>query len=265
MWLLLASMSALQPAAARADSRAQKYYYEAITEPFFIPDAARPGWYRSQREGGEKSSFPAVKAPGTFRVFVLGGSIAQLLAIKRGKGALDDALREALPSLKVEVLNCGMAGYDSYREALIEQEILDYEPDLIVFLTGHNEGLGSAPVPIWIMHAQERLSRFGAFRALVKALHREGDNGPLKATRDYDARDKTFAANLAQNIRHARERAVAVAVVVPPRNYREPVELRRMVYDAEFVPGWIRFVQGDAAGARALWKKALDAVPKDKG
>jgi tetratricopeptide (TPR) repeat protein len=242
---------------ARADSRARKYYYEDIAEPFFALDPSRPGMYRNERPGSKPSLFAAVKPKDGFRVFVLGGSIAGLLQSSQGqRGDLAQALQAVLPTKKVEVLNCGMPGYESFREALVEQEILEYSPDLIVFLTGHNEGIASAPIPIWVMKAQERLSRFAAFRALVKSLHPESARAV-----DTAARDAAFARNLAANVRHARERGVAVAVVVPPLNAREPVDLGAMPYDADIAPGWLRFLRGDDAGARRSWREALPSEP----
>lgn len=256
--LILAAALAMAPAAALADSRAHKYYYEDITEPFFALDPARPGVYRNQRPGSKDSSFAAVKPKDAFRVFVLGGSIASLLQAKGEAGEFAQALRAALPGRKVEVINCGMAGYESYREALIEQEILEHSPDLIVFLTGHNEGIASAPIPIWIMRAQERLSRLAAYRALVKTL-RPGEESAVKGGEAAaDARDAAFERNLTDNLRHARERGVPAAVVVPPRNYREPNEGRPTPYDAAFLPGWLSFLKGDYAGARSAWRASLE-------
>ncbi|UPT75778.1 MAG: hypothetical protein M0D55_08960 [Elusimicrobiota bacterium] len=77
--VLLAATLALFATSARADSRAQKYYYEDIASPFFAPDPARPGWMKAQRPGSKDGSFRKEKPPGVFRVFVLGGSIAGLL------------------------------------------------------------------------------------------------------------------------------------------------------------------------------------------
>jgi tetratricopeptide (TPR) repeat protein len=262
--VLAAAIVALTPLAALADGRAQKYYYEDISYPFFALDPARPGWYHNVRPASKESAFPAAKAKGTFRVFVLGGSIASLLYNQDPSIDFGSSLQAVMPTRKVEVMNCGMAGYESFREALLEQEILEYSPDLIVFLTGHNEGIASAPIPIWVMHAQARLSRLGAFRALVKTLHPESDSEDLHSDALSDARDAVFARNLARNISHARARGVEVAVVVPPRNYREPVEVRRMLYDAEFLPGWLRFLKGDYAGARRAWQASLAAGPRSR-
>lgn len=257
--LLMAAFAAF-PAAARGaeatGARARKYYYEDIAQPFFALDAGE-GVYRNQRPSSKTSAFAAQKPKNGFRVFVLGGSIASLLQHAGEKSEFAEALRAVLPGRTVEVVNCGMAGYESFREALIEQEILEYQPDLIVLLTGHNEGIASAPIPIWIMRTQERLSRLAAYRALAKSLRPDSSNQHTDARAD--ARDATFARNLAENLRHAKGRGVPVAVVVPPRNYREPVELDHTPYDAEFLPGWIRFLRGDYKGARKFWKENMGA------
>jgi len=260
--LLCAALPAAGLAAEAPQARARKYYYEDIAEPFFLLDADR-GVYRNMRPNSKTSAFAAEKPKNGFRVFVIGGSIGSLLQYDGDKREFAQALRAALPGRTVEVSNCGMPGYDTFREALIEQEILEYQPDLIVILTGHNEGIASAPIPIWIMRTQERLSRLASFRALVKTFNPENSKVKHSDARS-DARDATFARNLAENLRHARERGVPVAVVVPPRNYREPVELGHTPYDADFVPGWIRFLRGDYKGARKFWKENMGVEAEAK-
>ncbi len=253
---LLLALAAGLPGVAAADDGGRKYYYEDILEPFFTPDPARPGWYRANRPNAKKGSFRKDKPAGGFRVFVLGGSIAGLLQYDGGPGDLGPALRAALPGREVEVLNCGMAGYETRREALIEQEILAYQPDLIVMLTGHNEGLASGPIPLWIMRAQDRLARFETYRTWVKRLRGVEQVGRHSNERA-DARDADFARQLGENLRRARVAGVPVAVVVPPRNYREPSELGRTPHEAEFVPGWIKFLRRDWRGAREFWRAAV--------
>lgn len=246
----------LGAAPAFADARSRKYYYEDIFEPFFAPDLGRPGWLKAAREGARDSSFPLEKAPGTLRVFVIGGSIASLLDSEGGMG-LGEVLRASLPAVRVEVLNCGMGGYDSYREALVEQEVLEYRPDLIVLMTGHNELLASAPVPIWIMKARERLERFAAFRALAASLQDVGGQG----SETYAAkRDEAFERNLAQNIRQARRRGVEVLAFLPPRDYEAPPGQAESPYDPPYIRGWLRFLRADAAGARTAWEEAARAA-----
>ena len=171
--LLLSAALALIPGAASADSRAQKYYYEDISHPFFALDPSQPGMYRNQRPGSKASLFSAVKPKDGFRVFVIGGSIAGLLQYSGESGEFAKALEAVLPTKKVEVVNCGMAGYESFREALVEQEILEYTPDLIVLLTGHNEGIAAAPIPSG--HAGQERLELAAYARWSSPSARSGD------------------------------------------------------------------------------------------
>ena len=89
-------------------------------------------------------SFPKHKASNHQRVFVLGGSTVQgrpyevetafSTWLELTLGALDE-------SQNWEVINCGGVSYASYRVAAVLDEILHYEPDLVILYTGHNEFL----------------------------------------------------------------------------------------------------------------------------
>lgn len=89
-------------------------------------------------------SFTAVKAPGTFRVFCLGGSTVQgrPYAVETSFTTwLRLSLEAARPEKKIEVINCGGISYASYRLVPIMNETIKYEPDLFIIYTGHNEFL----------------------------------------------------------------------------------------------------------------------------
>ena len=91
-----------------------------------------------------QQSFPREKAPGTYRIFCLGGSTTY------GR-PYDDAtsfaswLREMLPladrNKNWEVINAGGISYASYRVAHLMEELVNYQPDLFIIYTGHNEFL----------------------------------------------------------------------------------------------------------------------------
>jgi lysophospholipase L1-like esterase len=78
------------------------------------------------------------KPPGTFRVVVMGDSIAAALALDPEKNfaqLLEDRLpaSPAVGGKKVEVLNFGMDGYRTAQEArLLEREAASYAPDFIL-------------------------------------------------------------------------------------------------------------------------------------
>jgi lysophospholipase L1-like esterase len=99
--------------------------------------ASRLGYFRPD-------GFARRKPPGGFRIFCLGGSTVQ----GRPWGIetsfttwLKLALQAADPERSWEVVNCGGISYASYRLVPVLEEVLGYEPDLIVLYTGHNEFL----------------------------------------------------------------------------------------------------------------------------
>ena len=89
-------------------------------------------------------SFPIKKAPGTFRIFTVGGSTCYGHPWRDPvsfSGWLRDLLPKADSSRKWEVINCGGISYASYREAMLIAEAIQYQPDLILVYSGHNEFL----------------------------------------------------------------------------------------------------------------------------
>jgi lysophospholipase L1-like esterase len=88
--------------------------------------------------------FAAGKGPREYRIFCLGGSTVQgrPFAIETSFTTwLELSLEAANPNRRWEVVNCGGVSYASYRLVPILEEVLDYEPDLILLYTGHNEFL----------------------------------------------------------------------------------------------------------------------------
>ena len=94
-------------------------------------------WFNAQ-------SFPKIKKPGTKRIFCMGGSTTY------GHPYWDSTsfagwLREFLPvvdsSHKWEVINAGGISYASYRVAALMDELAQYEPDIFVVYSVHNEFL----------------------------------------------------------------------------------------------------------------------------
>ena len=89
-------------------------------------------------------SFARRKGPNEFRIFCLGGSTVQgrPFAIETSFTTwLELGLEAADPGRRWEVVNCGGVSYASYRLVPILEEVLGYEPDLVILYTGHNEFL----------------------------------------------------------------------------------------------------------------------------
>ena len=91
-----------------------------------------------------EASFPVVKPPNTMRIFTFGGSTTYGRPFD-GRTSfsrwLQDLLAATDPDKKFEVINAGGISYASYRIVPLVKECLQYEPDLIIVYTGHNEFL----------------------------------------------------------------------------------------------------------------------------
>ncbi len=115
-------------------------------QPLFTLDEADETYVTARNRAlyfGDQS-FAAVKPNDTFRMFFLGGSTV------RGRPfAVDSAfskwveleLNQRSQTTKYESINCGGLSYASFRLTHINDEVLEYDPDLIVIATGHNEFL----------------------------------------------------------------------------------------------------------------------------
>jgi len=91
-----------------------------------------------------EQSFTRKKRAGSFRLFTVGGSVTYGRPFDDGTsftGWLRSYLATAAPDRDWEVSNAGGISYASYRVAKLMEELIAYEPDLFIVLTGHNEFL----------------------------------------------------------------------------------------------------------------------------
>ena len=240
---LLVALLAARSLAAASDDSAQKYFYEDVLTPFFALDRAA-GLHRPQRPDSDAAPFSAAKPANGYRVFLVGGSIASEFGLN--PRSLEEALAQVLPGRKVEVVNVGMPGYDSFRERPIAEEVLGYEPDLIVLLTGHNESTARRPVPGWRL----RLASWLAPLRFVAAPAAPAPPGP----EDDGARLRGVEENLRAMLSAARRRGVTMAVAVPAVNYRDnPARFSPEKNDERFRLGWEAYLAGDCSVAREAW------------
>lgn len=101
------------------------------------------------------SEVPLKKPPGTYRIFLMGASTAYGLGglwphIQRTFAVIDNSetidahlertLGAALPDMKVEVINAAITSTWTHHHLIyLNQRILRYEPDMILFLDGFND------------------------------------------------------------------------------------------------------------------------------
>lgn len=139
-------------------------------QPLFVRDAsgARYEIPPARRRYFRPESFSVAKDPGEFRIFVLGGSTVAGEPYSSETSFttwLELALRAADSRRNWNVINCGGISYASYRLAPILNECLQYEPDLFIISTGHNEFLEDRTYHE-IKERPDALA--GAFRSLAR-------------------------------------------------------------------------------------------------
>jgi lysophospholipase L1-like esterase len=88
--------------------------------------------------------FPAIKPPNEFRIFCFGGSTVHGHPYQSDTAFpkwLEMELTGSDPARPCRSVNCGGVSYASYRLAPLVKEVLSYQPDLVVVMTGENEFL----------------------------------------------------------------------------------------------------------------------------
>jgi tetratricopeptide (TPR) repeat protein len=103
--------------------------------------------FRTSRFRGQyfnPQEFQAVKPDNQFRIFCLGGSTVYGQPFHEPTAFpkwLELELNERQSDKDVKVVNCGGISYASHRLLHVAREVAQYQPDLIVLATGHNEFL----------------------------------------------------------------------------------------------------------------------------
>jgi lysophospholipase L1-like esterase len=87
------------------------------------------------RAGGRRfrpQSFETPKAPGTYRIFVIGDSVPRGPSLEEAyPRQLQNLLTQS--GLHAEVINLGIAGNGIRRSRIITDQLFQYEPDLLIF------------------------------------------------------------------------------------------------------------------------------------
>ncbi|MDP8255559.1 MAG: tetratricopeptide repeat protein [Candidatus Alcyoniella australis] len=209
--------------------------WENVTSWLAGPAFVRPGWlfksadYVSHEPSTAVARFPVRKAECAFRVFIVGGSFAMGFPYvypsdaRRTIGGIDSWAREQLaaryPSAQIELINAATCGGNSHKVLQVVEELLEYQPDLIVVISGNNEGTvlpdGPQPPPLcWAMG-----------RGLDAALGRSPvAEQPLQDLHWWFERNLEQVADLAQ------ERNVKLALATLPVNlrYNKPTDRYRL-------------------------------------
>jgi len=266
----------------------------AGSHPFFVKvgqgDQARYKINPRHQQFFNSVSFPAWKPEGSFRVFVAGGSSARGFPFFE-PGSFARFLQVGLdllePGRPHQVINAGAFGYASYRVARVVEEVLNYEPDLVVVMTGHNEFLEkriygereqASPALIAVRSCLDRLRLYRELRQAVTAL-RPSPAPLLKeevAWEKYSRDSKQVALtldhyryNLEKIVRLCRERNVPVVFLTLPSNLKDFPPYRSQhgkqlnpeasaQWEAHYQRGLSLLAESDSAAAVLEFDRAME-------
>ena len=221
----------------------------ASYSPLFVPLSGTAGEQRlitapNKKDFFNRQSFLRQKAPNAYRIFTLGGSTTY------GRPYDDSTsfsgwLRELLPaadkSKSWEVINAGGISYASYRVAKLMEELIQYQPDLFIIYTGHNEFLEERTyrelrdLPPLVRSTASLLAKtrtWSAMTGVLKSLnlHPQAENedrfklgGEVDAILDRSVgldgyiRDDALQANVIKHFRISLEHMVVLARSVGAR------------------------------------------------
>lgn len=196
--------------------------------------------------------FQRKKPENTYRIFCLGGSTTYGRPyddVTSFPGWLRELLPVADPKLSWEVINAGGVSYASYRIAALVEELIQYQPDLLVIYTGHNEFLEKRTYPKLtemsplLIKSVATAARFRTYAVLQKLISvtrparsprfqmsSEVDEildhtvGPSSYQRDDRLRGQVvehFEFNLRRVIHMARDGGMQVVLIAPASNLKD--------------------------------------------
>jgi len=301
-WIYAAAVTIVALALVEGLARVREVWFPPIpydptagflaSAPVFVPCDDDPDRLCTNPERGitfHHESFLADKPGGDVRIVALGGS-----SVANLEGCSDRAPEVCLDSLAarlaracpacagVEIINCGGNSYGSGRVAVVLDEVVGYEPDLLLLYTGHNEFEDSEQLrqtPLRTVRMQRFLGNSALYRlmrdlALVaKARGRktgsggwfgQGSDPELSGAKDFSPpevlrRMESFESNLGRIVETGRRAGAEVIIGTVPSNLYEPQ-----------VHGWddlyweIRgeYDAGRFAEGRERMERALDEHPR---
>ena len=153
-------------------------------EQIFSTAPNKMEWFNMQ-------SFPAKKTENVTRIFCVGGSTTYGRPYD-DRTSFCGWLRRFLPAVdptrRWEVINAGGISYASYRAARLMEELADYEPDLFIIYSGHNEFLESRTynellkVPKFIRSLAVQASRTRLYSLLSDLINKSDAVLPTEVT-----------------------------------------------------------------------------------
>ena len=191
-------------------------------------------------------SFLAKKPAGGLRIFCLGGSSSHGFpwgAEAAFVGIVGDALAASHPELHVEAVNASGVSYAMHRLNIVADELLAYEPDVLIVYSGHNEFVETAffealkhrstartRLEFWLAHSHVYSAMQSAAEGLRYETPSTSDQFQARVQRDetviFSRQQKEaivaeYHRRLARLVRSTRAAGVHVVLSTVPANLRD--------------------------------------------
>ncbi|MFM9966463.1 MAG: GDSL-type esterase/lipase family protein [Planctomycetaceae bacterium] len=207
----------------RPDWHADPFVGFSAVRPLFAlnESSGRYEIAQSKRTHFYPESFAVQKEPNEFRIFCIGDSTVQgnPWTIETSFTTwLEISLNAAEPTRHWDVINCGGISYASYRMVPILEEVLRYQPDLVIVHCSHNEFLEDRTygdlkrTPRWLWLCHEQASRLRLYNVL-KSLFGQPERSLVTNTHSESVKES------------ADKRSVMTAEVEALLDYRGGLEL----------------------------------------
>src|SRR5688572_21236594 len=113
-----------------------RYYRQARTQRAFVRDMDYDGVVHINRHGFRGPDFALQKAPGTFRIMVIGASTTFDPCVsddtRTWPARLEYWLQQRAPNRRIQVINAGVPGYPMLDQTIrLETELYAFEPDVL--------------------------------------------------------------------------------------------------------------------------------------
>lgn len=234
-------------------------YYKDIFNPFF-KKIKEDGdfFYISQKKIGGMRKFP-VKKSSDIRIFIVGGSVAAIFGVE-----FEYILESFIEGYDFEVINCGVGGYDSFRTQLVVKEIVNYDPDLIVVLSGNNEYYPKSGFNINAYYIDKFLKKSYIYCFLqnkLKLLYPKKDNllGRSKKKRLLD-----YKKNIKRIIKIANKNNIPIMLSTLPFAMKDyPPKGSSLLVDDYVFKAKLLLDQGHYSQALEMFKEISAYFPND--
>lgn len=212
-----------------------------------------------QRQANNAKDFLLAKKPGTMRIFLIGGSVAYNFGFYN----FEDDLKAVIRDRDFEIISCGMGAYDSYRDMLVEKEILSYKPDLIIVFSGNNEFYSKAKFNLCCYKLNNFLRKSWIYRIAQEYTLERLIKYNIIYYKETAERMMEYKKNMQIMTRMAKLKRVPIVLCTLPDNFRDSAPRGIPPLDKNYIFAHFLLTKKDYHNAVVLFKRFIENNPSN--